>query len=69
MTTIEEKISLADRFGLWLSFYSIDQQDYLSIVDHLFRDVTCDRESLHYEAIRFAQMRGVRSDRGGKAVF
>jgi predicted AAA+ superfamily ATPase len=33
---VEEKISLADRFGLWLSFYPITQAHYLAIVDHLF---------------------------------
>ncbi len=33
---VEEKISLADRFGLWLSFYPITQEQYLAIVDHLF---------------------------------
>ena len=31
---IEEKISLSERFGLWLSFYPFDQDQYLSIADH-----------------------------------
>ena len=31
---IEEKISLSDRFGLWLSFYPMDQTTYLQIVQH-----------------------------------
>ena len=31
---IEEKISLSDRFGLWLSFYPFKQDDYLEIVYH-----------------------------------
>lgn len=66
---IEEKISLSDRFGLWLSFYSLDQQAYLAIVDHLFREVACERELLHSEAKRFAQTRGVRSGRVAKQFF
>lgn len=66
---IEEKISLSDRFGLWLSFYSIDQPAYLAIVDHLFREVDCDRESLQREALRFAQQRGVRSGRVARQFY
>jgi len=60
---IEEKISLADRFGLRLSFYSITQQEYLNIVDSYFRDVSFDRAALHREAILFAAERGARSGR------
>ena len=32
--TTEEKISLSERFGLWLSFYPFDQEQYLNIADH-----------------------------------
>jgi uncharacterized protein len=32
--TTEEKISLSERFGLWLSFYPFDQDQYLDIADH-----------------------------------
>jgi predicted AAA+ superfamily ATPase len=32
--TTEEKISLSERFGLWLSFYPFDQEQYLEIADH-----------------------------------
>jgi predicted AAA+ superfamily ATPase len=32
--TTEEKISLSERFGLWLSFYPFDQEQYLKIADH-----------------------------------
>lgn len=60
---IEEKLSLSDRFGLWLSFYAIDQNHYLMIVDYLFADYEGDREVLHREAIRFAMQRGMRSGR------
>src|SRR5690606_24166073 len=34
---IEEKISLSDRFGLWLSFYPMDQNLYLEIVEHYLK--------------------------------
>ena len=66
---VEEKISLSDRFGLWLSFYPISQPEYLEIVDFYFRDWTGDRDELHAEAIRFAQARGVRSGRVARQFF
>jgi predicted AAA+ superfamily ATPase len=66
---IEEKISLSDRFGLWLSFYSINQDEYLAIVDHLFRDVSVERGALHHEAKQFAQSRGVRSGRVARQFY
>lgn len=65
---IEEKISLSDRFGLWLSFYPIDQEQYLAMVDALFGDVT-DRTALHLEAIRFATSKGGRSGRAAQQFF
>jgi len=66
---IEEKISLSDRFGLWLSFYSISQDDYLAIVDYLFREVVVERDRLHFDAKQFAQMRGVRSGRVARQFY
>jgi len=66
---IEEKISLSDRFGLWLSFYQPNQDSYLRIVDSYFRDYTGDREHLHREAIRFAQVRASRSGRTAKQFY
>ncbi|MFC6673574.1 ATP-binding protein [Marinobacterium aestuariivivens] len=66
---IEEKISLSDRFGLWLSFYPINQTEYLAIVDHYFADWQGDRSRLHADAIRFAQGRGVRSGRVARQFF
>lgn len=65
---IEEKISLSDRFGLWLSFYAINQDQYLDIVDQLFQEVT-DRRALHAEAIRFALAKGGRSGRSAQQFF
>lgn len=66
---IEEKISLSDRFGLWLSFYQPNQEEYLRIVDSYFRDYTGDRDTLHREAIRFAQTRASRSGRTAKQFY
>jgi uncharacterized protein len=68
--SIEEKISLSERFGLWISFYPFSQDDYLAAVDQWlrFHDVAIPRddgalEALHREAIQFALQRGSRSGR------
>ena len=67
--TVEEKTSLADRFGIWISFYPINMQQYLQIVDYYFRDYTGDRERLHVEAKQFALARGSKSGRTAKQFF
>ncbi|MFA5494189.1 MAG: ATP-binding protein [Porticoccaceae bacterium] len=64
--TVEEKLSLADRFGLWLSFYPCSMAQYLAIVDSLFPDYEGDRDSLHLKAKQFAQTRASRSGRAAK---
>jgi hypothetical protein len=68
--SVEEKISLSERFGLWISFYPFSQDDYLAAVDQWLRahDVTLPHdaatlEALHREAIQFALQRGSRSGR------
>ena len=68
--SVEEKISLSERFGLWISFYPFTQDDYLAAVDQWlrFHDVSVPRndgalEALHREAIQFALQRGSRSGR------
>jgi predicted AAA+ superfamily ATPase len=64
--TVEEKISLSERFGLWVSFYSFDQDDYLAIaahwVHHYAPDATID-EAVRREAVQWALARGSRSGR------
>lgn len=65
---IEEKISLSDRFGLWLSFYAINQDEYLAIVDKLFGEVE-QPAALHAEAIRFALSKGGRSGRAAQQFY
>src|SRR5690606_36117076 len=44
--TVEEKISLSERFGLWLSFYPFKQDDYLNIVHHWLRVHGCSEENI-----------------------
>lgn len=56
--SIEEKLALSDRFGLWLSFYPVNWQAYLEIVDSYFRDYTGDRKALHEAAKHFSMARG-----------
>jgi len=68
--SVEEKISLSERFGLWISFYPFSQDDYLAAVEQWLRfyDVPLARgkgavEALHHEAVQFALQRGSRSGR------
>jgi uncharacterized protein len=64
--TVEEKISLSERFGLWLSFYPFRQDDYLGIVAHWLASYGCDAaqvEEARGEALQFALQRGSRSGR------
>jgi predicted AAA+ superfamily ATPase len=67
---VEEKLSLSDRFGLWLSFYPNSQTQYLAIIDELFKTSICagatNREQLHMAAKRFAMTRASRSGRTAK---
>lgn len=64
---VEEKVSLSDRFGLWLGFYSCDQNDYLTMIDTyltlLDGKVDETKENLHRQALEWAKTRGNRSGR------
>lgn len=61
---VEEKISLSDRFGLWLSFYSMDQNTYLEIVQHyLEQEKLVFNDEVKAESLRWCQLRGQRSGR------
>jgi predicted AAA+ superfamily ATPase len=61
---IEEKISLSDRFGLWLSFYPMDQNLYLEIVEHYIQKANMPfNDEVRAESLRWCQMRGQRSGR------
>ena len=64
--TVEEKISLSERFGLWLSFYPFAQDDYLDIVNHWLQTQGCPApqiEAARTEALQWALERGSRSGR------
>ena len=64
--TVEEKISLSERFGLWLSFYPFRQDYYLDIVYHWLRELGCPEEQIEpsrTEALQWALERGSRSGR------
>ncbi len=62
---VEEKVSLSDRFGLWLGFHNCDQPTFLSMVkayaDHY--QLGLDEETLNARAIEWSQTRGARSGR------
>lgn len=61
---IEEKVSLSDRFGLWLSFYPFDQNEYLAAVANWLADFGLDLDdTARHAALNWAQMRGSRSGR------
>ena len=62
---VEEKVSLSDRFGLWLGFHNCDQPTYLAMIrgycDHY--GLVIDDETLYARAIEWSQTRGSRSGR------
>lgn len=63
--TTEEKISLSERFGLWLSFYPFNQEEYLAIVRYWLQQLGIAHfgDEARAEALRWAQARGSRSGR------
>ncbi len=62
---IEEKVSLSDRFGLWLGFHSSTQSIYLSMVEHYIDAMGLEVSRAEWEpqALEWAQARGSRSGR------
>jgi predicted AAA+ superfamily ATPase len=63
---VEEKISLSERFGLWVSFYPFDQDEYLEIVAHWLRTFGCSAkeiEAAREETLQWSLQRGSRSGR------
>lgn len=64
--TVEEKISLSERFGLWVAFYPFRQDEYLAVVAHWLESLGCSAgeiEAARADALRFALERGSRSGR------
>lgn len=68
---VEEKISLSDRFGVWLSFYPFRQDVYLDVVRHWVSklghefgaNIDLEAEDMRLHALRWALARGVRNGR------
>jgi predicted AAA+ superfamily ATPase len=64
--TVEEKISLSERFGVWVSFYPFDQDEYLEIVAQwlgYFKITGATSEAVRHAALQWALQRGSRSGR------
>ncbi|WP_037067991.1 ATP-binding protein [Allorhizobium undicola] len=62
---VEEKVSLSDRFGLWLGFHKCGQEDYLAMIDGYAAhfNLPIAAEELHRQALEWATTRGGRSGR------
>jgi predicted AAA+ superfamily ATPase len=63
--TMEEKVSLSDRFGLWLGFHRCSQDEYLAMVEGYVAHykIPAKGESLQSAALEWATTRGARSGR------
>ena len=62
---MEEKVSLSDRFGLWLGFHRCSQDEYLAMVDGYIAHykIPVPTEELHRDALEWSTTRGSRSGR------
>ncbi|MBN8927268.1 MAG: ATP-binding protein [Rhodospirillales bacterium] len=61
----EEKVSLSDRFGLWLGFHNCDQATYFAMIDGYAAQLRLpiEPDALHAEAVEWSVTRGARSGR------
>lgn len=62
---VEEKVSLSDRFGLWLGFHKCSQDEYLEMIDAYvaYHGLSMGEDALRAEALEWATTRGSRSGR------
>ena len=62
---VEEKVSLSDRFGLWLGFHNCDQETFFAMIDGYAQQFGLDvpAEELHADAVEWSVTRGARSGR------
>jgi len=62
---VEEKVSLSDRFGLWLGFHPCTQDEYLEMISGYCRayELQIDPDELRAQAIEWQATRGARSGR------
>lgn len=63
--SIDDKVALSERFGLWLSFYPFDQDEYLTAVQQWLHHYayTDWNDTIRRAALQWSQMRGARSGR------
>lgn len=66
--TKEEQLSLADRFGMTISFYAPNQNEFLEIVDGIVeaKNIKVDKEYLHSEALKWEKWNNGRSPRSAR---
>ena len=62
---VQEKVSLSDRFGLWIGFHNCSQNDYLAMVEGYVTEygIEVDAGELRASALEWATTRGSRSGR------
>jgi predicted AAA+ superfamily ATPase len=62
---VEEKVSLSDRFGLWVGFHNCDQDTFFAMIEGYATDFGLDisTEKLHAEAVAWSRTRGAMSGR------
>jgi hypothetical protein len=62
---VEEKVSLSDRFGLWLGFHRCSQDEYLAMIDGYVSHygIKAEADELHRDALEWSTTRGARSGR------
>ena len=62
---VEEKVSLSDRFGLWLGFHNCSQDDYLAMIAAYAKhyELKASKDHLHRDALEWSTTRGGRSGR------
>ncbi len=63
--SVEEKVSLSDRFGLWIGFHNMDQDTFLTIVEVYCNEfkISIEKNKLRSEALEWSITRGARSGR------
>ena len=63
--SVEEKVSLSDRFGLWIGFHNMDQDTFLAIIEAYCKEfkIPVEKNKLKSEALEWSITRGARSGR------
>ncbi len=67
---VEEKVSLSDRFGLWVSFHNITQDEYIEIIKHYFLiNKISFTNNIQRESLKWIFSRGNRTGRSASQFF